>query len=300
LRAGRAQPIIDCMRVMHRNALAALLAAIGAASGGEVVLAAEAASGRVLLQPPPDVIASPINDRFAVRVLYYRPDIHNTLRYDSSAGVTGTTIDAEDILGYKDTANQGTIDMMFRIGERHRIHADFYQLRRTGDEVITGEIRFGDDVYLANDRVLSEMELRKLGLAYTYSLWKSGKLEVGAGLALHLLQMQGEARVPARFVSEQLDTAGPFAALAGHVTWRITRRFSLNASGQYLDVNPDGIQAAYRGWHADVQYRGWRNLAFGVGYTYSGYLVDSVDEDFFPGVFRLEYKGPEAFIRVSF
>jgi hypothetical protein len=289
------------MRVMmHRIALAALVAGFGAGGVGGALLAGEAPADRVLLQPPPDVIASPINDRFAVRMLYYRPAIDNTLRYDSAAGVPGTDIDVEDILGHRDSAHHGTIDLMFRIGERHRIHADFYQLRRTGDEVISGEIRFGDDVFLANDRVLSEMELRKLGLAYTYSLFRREKFELGLGLALHLLQLQGEARVPARFVSEQLDTAGPFAALASHVTWRVTRRFSLNASAQYLDLNPDDIRGAFRGFHADVQYRGWRNLAFGVGYTYSGYLVDSTDADFFAGSYRLEYQGPEAFLRVSF
>jgi hypothetical protein len=289
------------MRVMmHRIALAALVAGFGAGGVGGALLAGEAPADRVLLQPPPDVIASPINDRFAVRMLYYRPAIDNTLRYDSAAGVPGTDIDVEDILGHRDSAHHGTIDLMFRIGERHRIHADFYQLRRTGDEVISGEIRFGDDVFLANDRVLSEMELRKLGLAYTYSLFRREKFELGLGLALHLLQLQGEARVPARFVSEQLDTAGPFAALASHVTWRVTRRFSLNASAQYLDLNPDDIRGAFRGFHAHVPYRGWRNLAFCVGYTYSGYLVDSTDADFFAGSYRLEYQGPEAFLRVSF
>lgn len=264
-----------------------------------VAVAGQAPSGRVLLQPPPDVIASPINDRFAVRTLFFRPTIDNRLRYDSSAGVPGTRIDTEDLLGQKDTANQGTIDMMFRIGERHRLHADFYQLRRTGDVVVTGEVRFGDDVYNANDRVVSEMDLRKLGLAYTYSFFRGERLELGFGLALHLLQLQGETAVPARFESEVLDTAGPFAALVAQASWRVTRRFSLNVSGQYFDLSPDDVRGAFRGLRADLQFRGWRNLAIGAGYSYSGYLVDSTDPDF-SGFYRLEYAGPEVFLRVSF
>jgi hypothetical protein len=234
-----------------------------------------------------------------VRVLYYRPDVSNTLRYDSSTGVTGTPISAESHLGHKARANQGSIDMMFRIGERHRIHADFQQLRRTGDEVITGEIRFGDDVYNANDRLVSETELRKLGLAYTYSIFRRERIELGLGLALHLLQLDGRTSVPARFIDEQLDTAGPFAALVAQASWRVTRRFSLNVSGQYFDLSPDDVRGAYRGLHGDVQFRGWRNLAIGVGYSYSGYLVDSTDTDF-SGFYRLIYQGPEAFVRVSF
>jgi hypothetical protein len=291
-----AAPLADHagMRITFRLVLGA-----AAAFAAGLVSAGEAGSGRVLLQPPPVVIPSPINDRFAVRVLYYQPAINNRLRYDSSAGVPGTPIDVEELLGHKDSDHQGTIDLMLRIGERHRITADFFQLRRTGDEVINQQLRFGDDVYAGGDRVLSETDLRKLGLTYTFSFLRRERFEVGAGLGLHLLQLDGRTRVPASFTSEQLDTAGPFAALAGHFSWRVTRRFSLNVSGQYFDLSPDDVRAAFRGFHGDVQYRGWHNLAIGVGYSYFGYLVDSTDEEF-SGFYRLVYKGPEAFVRVSF
>lgn len=284
------------MRAIHGIILAVLLAASSSLSAGE----AEGGSGRVLLQPPMQLIPSPINDRFAVRLLFSRPTVDNRLRYDRrSNGAIGTPFDAEDLLGLNDSANQGTIDMMFRIGERHRIHADFYQLRRSGDVELNQQLRFGEDDYNTGDRLLSETELRKMGLTWTWSFLRRERIELGAGLGLHLLQLDGRTRVPATFASEHLDTAGPFAALAGTATWRITRRFSLNLSGQYFDLNPDDVRGAFRYFHGDLQYRGWRNLSFGVGYSYSGYLVDSTDEDF-SGFYRLEYKGPEAFFRVSF
>jgi hypothetical protein len=138
-----------------------------------------------------------------------------------------------------------------------------------------------------------------MGLAYTYSIFRRERFELGMGLALHLLQLDGRTAVPARFVEERLDTAGPFAALVGQASWRVTRRFSVNVSGQYFDLSPDDVRGAFRGFHGDVQYRGWRNLAIGLGYSYSGYLVDSTDADF-SGFYRLIYKGPEAFVRVSF
>jgi hypothetical protein len=284
------------MRALHRLWLAAVVAGVAGS-----VLAGEAgtSSGRELLQPPKDQIASPISDRFALRALYYGPAIDNRLRYDNSFGVPGTTFDAEDSLGQKNQAHAGTIDLMFRIGERHRIQADFFELRRKGDVILASDIAFGDDVYLTGERVVSEMELRKLGIAYTYSLFRRERFEIGVGLALHLVQLQGSTAVPARFEDEILDTAGPFAALVGQATWRITRRFSLNVEGQYFDLSPDDVRGSYRGFSGDVQYRPWRNLAFGAGYKYSGYLVDSTDPDF-SGFYRLIYQGPQAFVRVSF
>jgi hypothetical protein len=276
-----------------------LIALVAGSSAVTLAAEAEGGSGRVLLQPPRQSIPSPINDRFALRVLYYHPEVDNRLRYDSSTAVIGTSIDVEDLLGHRDSAHQGTIDMMFRIGERNRIQADFYQLRRTGDVVLDQQVRFGDDTYAPGQRLLSETELRKLGVTWTYSPLRRERIELGVGLGLHLLQLDGRTRVPATFASEQLDTAGPFAALAGSLSWRVTRRFSLNLAGQYFDLNPDEVRGAFRHVHADLQYRGWRNLAVGVGYSYSGYLVDSTDEEF-SGFYRLVYKGPEAFFRVSF
>lgn len=257
------------------------------------------ASGRVLLQPPKMSIASPITDRFALRGVYMRPDISTAVRYDSSAGVAGTLLTAEETLGQASRMDLGSVDMMFRIGERHRIHADFAKLTRHGDNVISQQIRFGDDVYLANDRVLSDMDLRKMGLVYTYSVLRRERVEIGLGLGLHLMQMEGTLDVPARFVSERLDTAGPFPTLATDLSWRVTRRFSLNGAVQYLHASIDEVKGGYQSWRADVQYRAWRNLAFGAGYSSTRYRIDSTDPDF-AGYFNLKYRGPEVFVRASF
>lgn len=254
---------------------------------------------RQLLQPPKMAIASPITDRFALRGLFYMPDISTQVRYDNSAGVPGTLVTAEDTLGFKSQLKQASVDMMFRIGERHRIRADFYKMTRSGDRVINQQIRFGEDVYDANDRVVSTMDLRKLGLNYSYSVVRTERFELAAGMALHLLQLEGVLEVPAEFQREKLDAAGPYPSLTADITWRITRRFSLNASGSYLDYASGDIAASHIAWHGDVQFRVRPNLALGVGYTQTRFKVDSTNTDFL-GFFDLKYKGPEAFFRVSF
>ena len=282
------------MQAVHQTALGMFAAALlGPAFAGE------SAAGRVLLQPPREVIASPINDRFAVRLLYFAPQIDNAVRFDTSAGVAGTRIDIEDVLGQADSDHLGTLDLMFRIGARHRIHADFFQLHRNGEAVVAQQVRFGDQVYNGGSRLVSGMDLRKLGLTYTYSLLQRQRVELAAGVGVHLLQLNGTVANPATFASEDLDTAGPFAAVVGSATWRITRRFSMHATGQYLDLQLSDVRGAFRAFRGDLQYRAWRNLAIGAGYSYSRYLVDSTGDDF-RGFYRLEYMGPEAFFRVSF
>jgi hypothetical protein len=59
------------------------------------------------------------------------------------------------------------------------------------------------------------------------------------------------------------------------------------------------VDGLYQTMHADVQFRALRNLAVGVGYSQTKFRVDATTTDF-TGHFQLEYKGPEAFLRVSF
>ena len=92
------------MHSVSRIALVAILC--GAAQGR----AEEPASQpqRPLLQPPVMQIASPITDRFAVRVMYFRPTVSTTARYDNDAGTPGTTFNGENTLGRRTGTRAGS------------------------------------------------------------------------------------------------------------------------------------------------------------------------------------------------
>jgi len=281
---------------MKTHTMVLLLAGSAAASASEP--AAAPAPQRELLQPPRMRIASPITDRLAVNIRFYMPSIATDVRYDASNGTPGTALTGEGTLGLEDQLKQASIDLQFRMVDRHRIRAQFYKQTRSGDVVLNQQVRFGDDVYIVNDRVVSKMDLRKLDLIYTYSFLRREKLELSAGLGIHLLQAQGTLDAPARFVSENLDVAGPFATLAFDGTWRFTRRFSLNAQANYLKGHVDDVRGSYKAWNADVQFRLRPNFTLGAGYAATRFFLESTDPTD-SGLFRFNYKGPQAFIRVS-
>lgn len=278
---------------------AALVLATGGTFAGEPAKAGEGAT-RELLQPKKMVIASPITDRMAVRALYLMSDATTLVRYDNDAGVPGTLVDGEQTLGFPRRLQQPGIDLTFRMGERNRIRADFIQLKRSGDAVLTQDIQFGEAVFQSGERLQSRMDLRKVGLNWSWSALRMERVELGVGLALHLMQLQGELNGPApRFEREQLDAAGPVPTLTAEATWRITRRFALNVSGNYLGGEIDGVDGRYQTLHGDLQFRLRPNFALGLGYSQTQIRVDSATTDF-SGYFNLKYKGPEAFLRVSF
>ncbi len=286
------------MRNIERLVLAAAgLLVLGVAAAGEAPPAE-----RPLLQPPKFSIPSPITDRFAVRGMFYRPANGTTVRYDNAeAGTAGTVISAEDTLGLADTRSQGWVDLMFRMTPRHRIQAKYYQQTRHGTALLTQNVQFGEETFTpADGRIRSGMDLRQLDLTYTYSLLRREKIELGLGIGIHLLQFEGSISAPLRFETETLDAAGPFPTLAASATWRITRRFSVNADANYLTGSTGDVEAHYEAFNADVQFRMQRNLAVGLGYSRTRYKTISIDPDFFPGYFLLTHKGPQFFLRASF
>jgi hypothetical protein len=268
-------------------------AAVGAASAEDV------AAPRELLQPPPEVLYSPINDRFAMRLSYFMPAMETQVRYDASLTQEGTLISAEDMLGMGDRLDQGTLEMMFRVTPRQRMRADYLKFSRTGDVSLGQLVGFGNNTFLPNERVESSMDIRLLGLTYAYSLFRYERWELALGLGLHLLEAKGGAQVRTRFAGDRFSVSGPFPSVALDGTVRVTKRFSLNARAQYLGGSAKDIEGSYANYHGDVQFRAWPNLSFGLGYTSYAISVDSAARRF-SGHFNMRARGPEAFVRVSF
>jgi hypothetical protein len=258
-----------------------------------------------LLQPPKKgVIASPITDRFALRVLYFAPTAETFMRLDpESSSIQGTELVAEDDLGLEDKPSQARVEMIFRIRERNRLRVDFYKLTRHGDMVLNRPIAFGDQIFQVNDRVQTLLDWRELGLTYTRSVLYRERFEVGLGLGIALLEAKARGEVPARNIREQEDGVAPYPTLALDATWRISTRWSLNLRGQTFTAHSRDIEATKSDYHGDVQYRWRRNFTVGLGYS-SLQLEADVLPNGEPGrqTGRLDQdiSGPELFLRASF
>jgi hypothetical protein len=265
---------------------------------------------RELLQPPKKgQQASPITDRFALRVSYFAPSIDTFLRLDRSTGQPGTDLHVENDLGLDDKANMARMEMIFRLREKNRLRVDYFKLTRYGDKVLDQTIRFGDQVFLGctagtpgcvPDRAQTKLDYRSLTLTYTRSLLYFDRFELGVGLGVSLLEAHAEGKVVARNVREKEDGVAPYPTLALDTTWRISKRWSLNARGQTLTANLSDFTGSLSDYHGDIQYRWARNFAFGLGYQAIRLRGESTSTKNMPGKLDQKIKGPELFIRASF
>jgi hypothetical protein len=249
--------------------------------------------------PAPMPIASPITDHFALRGGFFWGSVDTFGRFDSAKGVMGTPFTAEHDLGLTDQARQIDVEIVFRIEQRSRLRVNFLDVRRGAEKTINRTIQYGDQTFLVDNPVQSKFDWRQMDLTYTYSFLRSERYELGAGLGIHLLQADATAKIPGTAQFADFSGAGPFATLALDATWRIARHWALSARAQYLRLAVGGVSGMMGQYHADLQYRWRRDLAFGLGYTLRKSELDVRHSD--PsGVMRLRIDGPEAFARLSF
>lgn len=249
-------------------------------------------------------IASPLTDHFYVEGLFFDPSFTTRLRVDPKAGVAtvpptlGTVASAEQDLGLDSRVPQGRIELMIRMRERNKVRVDYFESDRRGDQVLSRPIQFGDQPFAPGDRVTSSLDWRSFTITYTYSFIHNDRFELGAGLAAHFLEADARGAVDAKQLRQEVSGSGAFPTIPLDFAWRISRRFAFTARAQYFRAKLHNFEGSVGDYHADFQYRWKPNFALGAGYTDVRTSLD-LNQTSFPGMFRFNVRGPEAFIRVS-
>lgn len=270
------------------------------------------------LKPKSLEVASPVSDRFYVRISAFGASPETNLRLDPTTpafvfvppipcpavGCTpapGTELVGEEDLGLDDQVEQARMEFDVRMSDRNHLRIDYFKLNRFGDTVLTEPISFGEQDYGVGDNVRTNLDWRVLSLTWSYSLFKAERFEAGAGLGVHVIEAHAEIKEPGTLNFEKFDEVAPFATIAFNAAYRISKRWSITARGQAFEYSQDEITGKLSDFHADIQYRWHKNMAVGLGYTQLRYELDReavVGNQ--PAFFDLSVPGPELFFRASF
>jgi hypothetical protein len=244
---------------------------------------------------------SPTNDR--VRVSLGVMDVISSTNFqvNSSAGVPGTYVNAEDALGLSKNDVEPKFQFMVRAGERNRLRFDYFTLDRTGSATLTQPIQFRDSLLLVGDPVQTTLDFRVLGLTYGYSFWHSEKLEIAATLGITAVDISAQVKVQTAtvHVNQLENVAGPYPTPGIDVTWVASKRFYFDGRVQYLGVHVDHFDGSLGFFELDALYRYRPNLSFALGYNYVKANLSSTQSSN-AGLFDISTKGPELFVRVAF
>ena len=243
---------------------------------------------------------SPITDYFSLRVSYLHASANPELRLDPPGiPLAGTNLSGSQDLGFKSVENDGLAELMFRLRDRNRITADFFELDQSGTRALNRSIVFGDQFFTQGDVVSSSLQWRVMGLRYTYAFIQNDRFELGAGVGLHLMDLDVRGSDPIRFASYETSIAGILPTPALESVWRVTQKIALTARAEYLRGTLNETFGSLGDFHADAQYRIVPNLSVGAGYSLVELKLNSITLSN-PGLVGIRLRGPEAFVRVSF
>ena len=259
-------------------------------------------SGRPL---PPDkrrLTPSPINDRFYAEGIYYPAHVKTDLRVDpheAPAGIIGTPVRAENVLGLESRVNYGLPELMFRFGNRNKIRVDWLEVDRSATHLLNQTIDFGNETFVVNSLLASHIDWRIFTVTYTYSFIHNDRMELGTGVAAHLLQAEAQGSVALTQQRQDVTGAGAFPTIPLDFAIRIWRGLSVTARAQYFHASVGNFDGWLADIHEDVQYRIRPNFAVGLGYS-SVRAKLALHTGNVPGMFAMSLEGPTAFFRVSF
>jgi hypothetical protein len=252
-----------------------------------------------VLKPKSLEIASPLTDHFYVRGTFFPAAVTTEIRLDPSQTTVGTLLSAEDDLGLDDQVTQGRMEFDFRLKERNHVRVDYFKLNRFKEQPLPRDIIFGDFIFTEGTNFRAKIDWRVLTLTYTHSFFKYDRFEGGLGLGIHIIEAHASGGQPGTLNREEADEVGIFPTIAANFAIRISNRWSFTARGQQFSATPEDFEGSMADYHADVQFRWRKNLAFGLGYTMLKTDLDVFDTEQ-PLLFNMETTGPEIFFRASF
>jgi hypothetical protein len=243
---------------------------------------------------------SPITDRMALSASFFHASVDTELRVDPPGEpLFGTAVSGARDLGFKPSENDGLVDLMFRLRERNRITAGYLELDEAATTTVSRPIVFGNEVFNPGNVVSTSLQWRVTSFSWTYAFIQNDRFELGAGLGVHLMDMDVRGSAPATFGNYETSIAGAVPTPVIDTAWRITRRISLTARAQYLKAASGGTSGSLGDFHADAQFRWVPNLSIGAGYSQLRIKLESVT-DSNPGLVGIRLRGPEIFLRASF
>lgn len=223
------------------------------------------------------------------------------IRLDASDGTRGTDLDGETDLGLSKHKWLGRGEATLRPRPRHRLRLThhFLKLERNGTATLTRDVAFGDEDFLAGEIVTSNLDLSLLALDYSYSFWRSPRVELAAGIGINLADYEVRAAVPAGLREERDDESGYAPVLSLEGAFRFGGRWYGEARVRYFELGIDHVRGSLATWDVNVLYRLKRNVLVGAGYSRFDLAVES-NRTGDTGRLDLAFDGPQLFLRAGF
>ena len=205
----------------------------------------------------------------------------------SSAGA-GTVISFDEDLGGEDRATIPRIDGYYRFNERHRIDFSSFNIDRDGSKTISANLSIGDENYLLNDTIVSQIEYNLFKLGYAYSFYHSPKVELSFTAGLNATKYNFNYSLDNGSQASANGASAPLPMFGLRMGYRINSNWSVNYISEtfFIEIE-DTFKGTFLNYELGLEYKFDNKLAIGAGLVrssidlevkgsdWSGSIVDS-------------------------
>jgi outer membrane protein len=252
-----------------------------------------------IFQPRVSDRTGPRQPQFEFRLGAFKNNIDSKIVRDSSAGVPGSEIDLDDLLGISAEETVIQLDAIFRIGVFHRLEFGYFEMSRNGVATLPESITVAEETFSAGATVNSSFESEVLRFSYAYSLMNDDQKELGVMAGLHYSRFSVVIEDPDSGQRVASSTSTPLPVIGLHGAVALGQKMILGARIQIFRMDFDQFEGSLNYATLDLQRHFGENFSVGLGYNYYAFKLDS-SEDSSRGTLEVRHRGPVLFLSAHF
>jgi hypothetical protein len=238
-----------------------------------------------------------LQDRFWLGAGAFFPQTNTQAQLSSNRTGVGATVDFEQSLDLERSKTVPALVGRWRLGERWRVDAEYFQLNRSSERRIDRQIEWGDQVFPVNAEVSTKFDFSDLRLSLGYSFFRRADKELGVGLGLHVASYDVSLST-ANFGSESEDVLAPLPVLSFYSQFALTEHWAVGARLDRFSLSYDKYDGSLTSLALDLLYQPFKHVGFGAGYRALAIRVEAEGERATLRM-RQSFQGPMVFMNVS-
>lgn len=246
-----------------------------------------------------------LSDDFSATLGWYYAKTESNIGAYGDAGI-GDDISLEDDLNFDDNSSVFLGGFKWRFTQSFHVSYEFLAIDRDASATLNRDISWDDYDFAAGANIQSEFSVNVHRIFVGYSFIQSKKLELGAGLGLHLMNLEvglaGNATIngmPVGNGGSKKDGLAPLPNIGFYGAYAFTPRVIVTGRADWFSANISDYKGSLTSVAADVQYQVFKHVGFGAGYHYLNVDVEANKSDWH-GHADFSYNGPKLFMSINF
>lgn len=239
-----------------------------------------------------------LRDKFYFALGAFVPKTSTSAQLDSTNLGAGANIDFERALGM--TTQKVVPDAAFRwrFGDRWRLEAEYFQLNRSGDKVISQDITWNGQTFTAGTEINSKFNFDDIRTSVGYSFFKRKDKELGVSFGFHVASYDVGLGTTSSG-QEAKKVLAPLPVLSAYGQFALTDEWAVGGRLDRFVISYDNYQGNLTSLGLDVNYQPFQHIGFGLAYR-SLFIVFKATKPDFTASFNQSFQGPLLYMNASF